>query len=334
MSLVIENIHKYFDGYPALEKINLAIEKKEFVCLLGPSGCGKTTLLRIIAGLLDCDSGKIMLDGKDLINVPARDRGFGIVFQAYSLFPHMTIDENIGYGLKIRNLPKEEIKPRVKELLDIVRLGEYSGRYPNQLSGGQQQRVAIARALAVNPSLLLLDEPLSALDATVRAELRNEIREVQQRLSIPTLMVTHDQEEALSMADKIVCMKSGRIMQVGSPQDLYLKPKNKFVADFMGHGNLIPQQVIKALFPELAESASPVNEDQELFIRPECIKLSKSENAEAKVQSIKFLGNIQRAEVKWRNHRFLTESHSNAQLLVGDLVNVSIDRKNCIWMDV
>jgi len=332
MSLIIKDIHKYFDGYAALEKINLTIENKEFVCLLGPSGCGKTTLLRIIAGLLDCDTGKILLDDKDLIDVPARDRGFGIVFQSYSLFPHMTIDENIGYGLKIRNVPKEEIEPRIKELLDIVRLSDYSGRYPNQLSGGQQQRVAIARALAVSPSLLLLDEPLSALDATVRAELRKEIRDVQQRLNIPTLMVTHDQEEALSMSDKIVCMSKGRIMQIGSPQELYLKPKNKFVADFMGHGNMLSNQLIKQSFPELAQLCSEETEAQELFVRPECVKLHKTEKPEAKVLSLQFLGNIQRAEVEWRNHLFLTESHSNEALAVGELVNVSIDPQHCNWM--
>ncbi|MBU0801563.1 MAG: ABC transporter ATP-binding protein, partial [Alphaproteobacteria bacterium] len=251
MSLIIENLHKSFGGYVALERINLAIEQGEFVCLLGPSGCGKTTLLRMIAGLLKSDAGKIKLGDKDLVNVPAKDRGFGIVFQSYSLFPHMTIEENIGYGLKIRRTPKNEIKKRVAELLDTVHLAEYSSRLPNQLSGGQQQRVAIARALAVNPSLLLLDEPLSALDARVRAELRRELREVQQHLCIPTLMVTHDQEEAMSMADKIVCMDKGRIMQIGSPKELYTKPTSRFVADFMGHSNLISRETAKLLFPEL-----------------------------------------------------------------------------------
>lgn len=334
MSLVIENLHKSFGGYVALERINLAIEQGEFVCLLGPSGCGKTTLLRMIAGLLQSDGGKIKLDGKDLVNVPAKERGFGIVFQSYSLFPHMTIAENIGYGLKIRRVAKDEIKQRVTELLETVHLAEFGSRYPNQLSGGQQQRVAIARALAVNPSLLLLDEPLSALDARVRAELRRELREVQQRLCIPTLMVTHDQEEAMSMADKIVCMDKGRIVQVGSPQELYTKPTSRFVADFMGHSNLIPGDMAKSCFPELLASHADHEHNKELLIRPEYIRLDKSEGTDAKVVDIQFLGSIQRAKVLWKKHAFVAEVHSNVRLAVGDDVCVSVNPQDCTWVDV
>src|SRR4051812_419072 len=239
MTLELDRLHKSFDDFVALDRISLTVEGSEFVCLLGPSGCGKTTLLRIIAGLLTHDSGRLLLDGKDLSAVPARERGFGIVFQSYSLFPNMTVAENIGYGLKIRRVARTRIASRVAELLNLIKLPEVADRYPWQLSGGQQQRVALARALAVDPSLILLDEPLSALDPRVRADLRAEIRDVQRRLGIPTIMVTHDQEEAMVLADKVVCMNHGLIEQVGTPQDLYLRPRSRFVADFMGSSNLL-----------------------------------------------------------------------------------------------
>ncbi|WP_165311245.1 ABC transporter ATP-binding protein [Vibrio ziniensis] len=333
MSLVIENLHKSFEGFVALERINLAIEQGEFVCLLGPSGCGKTTLLRMIAGLLPSDGGKIKLDGNDLINVPAKERGFGIVFQSYSLFPQMTIEENIGYGLKIRGVEKAQITQRVKGLLETVSLSEFGDRYPNQLSGGQQQRVAIARALAVEPSLLLLDEPLSALDAQVRAGLRQELREVQQSLCIPTLMVTHDQEEAMSMADKIVCMDRGRIVQIGSPKELYTRPANRFVAEFMGHSNLLLKDQVSECFPEILESADSNKDDQSLLIRPEYLKLKKDSSEDASVINIQFLGSIQRATISWKGQMLLAEMHSNVELSVGDKVLVSVDAKDCVWVN-
>lgn len=330
MALVIENLYKTFDGYVALDRINLSVDKAEFVCLLGPSGCGKTTLLRIIAGLLGADGGKISLDGRDLVNVPARDRGFGIVFQSYSLFPHMTIAQNIGYGLKIRNTPTAEIEARVSDLLETVKLAGFGHRYPAQLSGGQQQRVAIARALAVSPSLLLLDEPLSALDARVRAGLRQELREVQQHLGIPTLMVTHDQEEAMSMADKIVCMQGGRIMQEGSPRELYTTPHTRFVAEFMGHSNLLPQAVVQHWMPDLLVGGQP--EDAELFIRPERIGIRQAPDAEGMVVSTSFLGSIQRVQVLWRSQPLLVETSSAVGLAAGDRVTLSFDAQDCAWV--
>ncbi|MCW2486390.1 ABC transporter ATP-binding protein [Candidatus Symbiopectobacterium sp. NZEC127] len=330
MALVIQNLYKSFDGHVALDRINLSIENAEFVCLLGPSGCGKTTLLRIIAGLLSSDGGKITLDGRDLINVPARDRGFGIVFQSYSLFPHMTIAQNIGYGLKIRHTPEAEIRDRVNSLLETVRLGGFGDRYPNQLSGGQQQRVAIARALAVNPSLLLLDEPLSALDARVRAGLRQELREVQQRLGIPTLMVTHDQEEAMSMADKIVCMQGGLIVQEGTPRELYTAPRTRFVAEFMGHSNLLPKATVQQWMPELLQTSAP--ENAELFIRPERIAMAKAPDAEGQVVSTRFLGSIQRVEVLWKSHPLLVETSSALNWSAGDRVTLSIAAQDCAWV--
>src|SRR5690606_4657311 len=211
MALKISNVCKDFDSFVALKDINLTVGEHEFVCLLGPSGCGKTTLLRIIAGLLPLSSGNLSFAGKDLSHVPARERGFGIVFQSYSLFPNMTAAQNIGYGLRIRRESAARIETRTQELLNLIQLSHLAQRYPWQLSGGQQQRVALARALAVDPKLILLDEPLSALDARVRNEMRVEIREVQRRLKSPTIMVTHDQEEALMLADRIVCMNNGGI---------------------------------------------------------------------------------------------------------------------------
>ncbi|MBS4430422.1 ABC transporter ATP-binding protein [Pectobacterium punjabense] len=334
MALVIQNLHKSFDGYVALDRINLSIENAEFVCLLGPSGCGKTTLLRIIAGLLSCDGGKITLDDRDLVNVPARERGFGIVFQSYSLFPHMTIAQNIGYGLKIRQTPAEEIAARVSDLLDTVRLSGFGDRYPAQLSGGQQQRVAIARALAVNPSLLLLDEPLSALDARVRAGLRQELRDVQQRLGIPTLMVTHDQEEAMSMADKIICMHGGRIVQEGTPHELYTSPRTRFVAEFMGHSNFLSRDVVNTWMPELLPSAQEpaLPEGAELFIRPERIALHKAEGAEGRVINTSFLGSIQRIQVIWKSQPLLVETSSAVNWNPGDPIHLSIRAEDCAWV--
>lgn len=330
MALVIENLYKSFDGYMALDRINLSIGKAEFVCLLGPSGCGKTTLLRIIAGLMSSDGGKIALNDRNLMNIPARDRGFGIVFQSYSLFPHMTIAQNIGYGLKIRGTDTHEINDRVNHLLDTVHLAGFGERYPNQLSGGQQQRVAIARALAVNPSLLLLDEPLSALDARVRAGLRQELREVQQRLAIPTLMVTHDQEEAMSMADKIVCMQKGRIVQSGTPRELYTTPQTRFVAEFMGHSNLLSKNIVQEHFPEFTDPTQP--DDAVLFIRPENIHLQASHCGEGQIVGTQFLGNIQRITVLWKSQPLLVETHSTVRWSIGDGVTISFKNQDCAWV--
>ncbi|MFT4191156.1 MAG: ATP-binding cassette domain-containing protein [Comamonas sp.] len=337
MSLSIQNLNKSFNGQAALERINLSISSSEFICLLGPSGCGKTTLLRIIAGLLDADHGRILLDGRDLAALPARERGFGIVFQSYSLFPHMTIAQNIGYGLKIRKTPPAAIAQRVQELLEVVRLPGFADRYPGQLSGGQQQRVAIARALAVNPALLLLDEPLSALDARVRAGLRQELREVQQRLGIPTLMVTHDQEEAMSMADRIVCMNAGRIEQVGTPRELYLRPRTRFVADFMGHSNLLPAAVAAELLggrPEAGDDGAAPGE-MDLCLRPEHIALAARPGAEGRVTGVSFLGSIQRVQVEWKGLSLLAETRGGQLLQVGDAVGVVVaDRENWAWVPV
>lgn len=234
MYLEIDNLHKIFGDNIVLDRINLKIDSGDFVCLLGPSGCGKTTLLRIIAGLLPSDGGKLTLEGKNLITLPARERNFGIVFQSYSLFPHMTAKENVGYGLKLRGWSKKAIIQRADEMLELINLADMANRYPHQLSGGQQQRIALARALAIDPSIILLDEPLSALDAKVREKMRMEIKDVQQRLGIPILMVTHDQEEALALADKVVCMNNGMIEQIGRLMNSTYSPKHALLPTLSG----------------------------------------------------------------------------------------------------
>ena len=237
--LQIKSLWKAFGDFLALKDINLDIGKGEFICFLGPSGCGKTTLLRAVAGLDPQSRGEIYQGGKDISDLPTSKRDYGIVFQSYALFPNLTVARNIAFGLENTGRPKAEIKARVAELLALVGLPEQASKYPAQLSGGQQQRIALARAIAIKPGLLLLDEPLSALDAKVRIHLRHEIKELQRKLGVTTIMVTHDQEEALSMADRIVVMNHGTVEQVGTPTEIYRHPANLFVADFIGETNKV-----------------------------------------------------------------------------------------------
>ncbi len=241
--LRIVNVSKDFGDFTALNDVSIDIGEGEFVCFLGPSGCGKTTLLRAIAGLDIQTLGAIHQAGREISALPPAERDFGIVFQSYALFPNMTVVRNVAYGLENRRLPRAEIQTRVRDLLDLVGLVDQDDKYPAQLSGGQQQRVALARALATSPGLLLLDEPLSALDARVRVRLRHEIKQLQHRLGVTTIMVTHDQEEALTMADRIVVMNHGVIEQVGTPVEIYRHPATAFVADFIGQMNFLPGTV-------------------------------------------------------------------------------------------
>ncbi len=243
--LRIERLKKQFGSFFALKDISLEIFPGEFVCFLGPSGCGKTTLLRAIAGLDIQTSGRIFQADREISNLPASQRDFGIVFQSYALFPNLSVSANVGYGLVSRGMPRVEINTRVTDLLRLVGLPDAGPKYPAQLSGGMQQRVALARALALSPGLLLLDEPLSALDARVRAYLRTEIRRLHERLGVTTIMVTHDQEEALTMADRIVVMNQGVIEQVGTPLQVYRQPASAFVADFVGTTNFLPGVVVR-----------------------------------------------------------------------------------------
>ena len=241
--LQIIGVTKTFGQFPALQDISFEARRGELLCILGPSGCGKTTLLRVVAGLETQDSGRVFIEGRDVSTLPVSRRNVGIVFQSYALFPNLTAVQNIGYGLRNRCNGKSSIGRRVEELLQLVGLQGMGHRYPAQLSGGQQQRVALARAMALSPNLLLLDEPLSALDAQVRILLRSEVRQLQRRLGVTMLMVTHDQEEALTMADRIVVMVHGRIAQEGSPFEIYNKPATPFVAAFIGSMNFIQEAV-------------------------------------------------------------------------------------------
>jgi len=239
-AVALEGIAKKFGAFAALRGITLSVQPGEFVCFLGPSGCGKTTLLRIIAGLERQNAGVVRMAGRDVSGLPPKLRNYGIVFQSYALFPNLSVARNVAYGLETRRAARDEIDRRVDELLALIGLSGHKHKYPSQLSGGEQQRVALARALAPNPALLLLDEPLSALDARVRQSLRHEIRELQRRLGITTIMVTHDQEEALAMADRIVVMNHGVVEQVGAPVEVYTRPRSPFVARFVGQMNFFP----------------------------------------------------------------------------------------------
>jgi iron(III) transport system ATP-binding protein len=242
----LEHISKLFDKTRVLEDLSLTINRGEFFTLLGPSGCGKTTTLRIIAGFIYPDSGNVLLNGRDVSRLPPEKRGLGMVFQNYALFPHMTVAENITFGLKVRRFSREQIRERVEKYLQLVRLEGYHKRRIAQLSGGQQQRVAVARALAIEPEILLLDEPLSNLDAKLREEMRGEIRSIQRQLGIAMVYVTHDQAEALAMSDRIAVFQNGTCTQIGSPEEIYHRPVNPFIANFVGTANIIPCKILQA----------------------------------------------------------------------------------------
>lgn len=278
--LQVENVNKRFGDYLALRDIYLDVYPGEFVCLLGPSGCGKTTLLRIIAGLEQQTGGRVIQGGKDVSRLPPAKRDFGIVFQSYALFPNLTAAQNIGYGLQNTKRPQREIKARVEELLSVVGLEGMGQKYPAQMSGGQQQRVALARALAPSPGLLLLDEPLSALDAKVRIKLRTEIAQLQKRLGITTVMVTHDQAEALAMGDRVVVMDKGYIAQVGTPHAIYQQPHTTFVANFIGVMNFLQGAVNSSkqvscgnIILDVVQHLEPIDSQVTIAIRPEDIRL-------------------------------------------------------------
>jgi len=247
------DICKKFGKVTALDHIGLVVEDGEFLSILGPSGCGKTTALRVIAGLAKPDHGDVRIGGKIVTNVPPRFRKIGMVFQNYALFPHMSVFANLAFGLKVEKMDKHTIKAKIKEVLATVELSGFEDRYPNQLSGGQQQRVALARALVKNPEILLLDEPLSNLDAKLRQQMRTELKQIQKKLNITAIFVTHDQEEAISMSDRVVVMEKGRVVQVGTPVQIYERPCNSFVADFIGNTNIIRGEITSgdSSFPTL-----------------------------------------------------------------------------------
>ncbi len=280
-NLRLENLTKQFGTLTAVDHVNLEIEEGEFVCFLGPSGCGKTTILRMITGFETVTEGKLMFDGKVINNLIPQKREFGIVFQSYALFPNMTVEENIAFGLKVRKMPKKAIVERVDQMLHLIGLRDWRNLYPAQLSGGQQQRVALVRALAPNPQVLLLDEPLSALDAKIRVRLRAEVKRLQQELKKTMIYVTHDQEEALSIADRVVVMEVGQFRQVGKPIDIYKYPASSFVADFVGTSNFFKgyrtgdRVTIGKRDFKVAQSGSIPKEEVSLAIRPEKIEVFK-----------------------------------------------------------
>ncbi len=269
--LELRHVRKEFGNFTALHDINLGIRKGEFVCFLGPSGCGKTTLLRVVAGLEMQTSGQVIQAGRDISRLPPAGRDYGIVFQSYALFPNLSVSDNIAYGLVNRKTARAQVRQRVTELLKLVGLPGNEEKFPSQLSGGQQQRIALARALATSPGLLLLDEPLSALDALERVRLRQEIRDLQKSLGVTTIMVTHDQEEALSVADRIVVMNHGVIDQVGTPMDIYREPASPFVADFVGKVNVLPGRVRAGVLEVGAHKLPAQGTDREVrvYLRPE-----------------------------------------------------------------
>ena len=244
--LEIRDLHKRFEGADVLRGVSLTIETGEFVTLLGPSGCGKTTTLRIVAGLTAPDAGSVLLDGADITALPPEKRDVNTVFQSYALFPHMNVEKNIAYGLRLRGVKKDERARRVREMLHLVALEGFEGRMPSQLSGGQRQRIAIARALVLQPKLLLLDEPLGALDLKLRQQMQRELKDIQKRSGIAFLYVTHDQEEALNLSDRIAIMRDGLIEQVGAPEDIYERPQTRFAAEFIGQSNFLPCKVAEA----------------------------------------------------------------------------------------
>jgi putative spermidine/putrescine transport system ATP-binding protein len=315
-ALEFRGLHKRFGDVIALKNLDLSVRSGEFVAFLGPSGCGKTTALRIVAGFERPDAGRVIVGGKDITNTPANRRDMGMVFQAYSLFPNLTALDNVAFGLRVRRMPRQERSRRAASLLDLVGLASHANRYPHQLSGGQQQRVALARALAIEPRVLLLDEPLSALDAKVRVQLREEIRRLQTQLGITTLFVTHDQEEALSISDRVVVLSQGEIEQVGTPTEIYGSPRTPFVAQFVGTMNRVEGfarpdaglvEARETRLPAEAAREHRAGERVLLLLRPEAIAAESLEGSapldgslEGTVKAQIFLGSITRLYVDTR----------------------------------
>lgn len=304
--LDIVGLRKSFGAKPVLTDMTLSLSDGEFVSLLGPSGCGKTTTLNLVAGFFEPDSGSVMLDGRDITGTPTHQRGVSMVFQNYALFPHMTIAQNIGFALKMRGDARDAVAQRVEEMLSLVQLTGVGERYPRQLSGGQQQRIGLARALAMHPGLMVLDEPMSNLDAKLRRQMQLELREILQSVGTTTLYVTHDQEEALAMSDRVVVMHEGRIQQIGTPTEVYHAPANRFVAGFVGDSNFIDATVTAsgegkatvALSPDIAASVSDpqgllgVGQKITLLVRPEHIRIARpgSPGIPAKIATVAFGG--------------------------------------------
>jgi len=324
--LEIRNLHKIFGSAYVVQNFELAVDRGEFVSFLGPSGCGKTTTLRMVAGFETPSSGTIFINAQDVTTLPPNQRKVGMVFQSYALFPNMTVAENIGFGLKVAKRPASEIRQRTGEMLNLIKLPALGGRYPYQLSGGQQQRVALARALATKPQVLLLDEPLSALDAKIRVSLREEIRAVQRNLGITTIYVTHDQEEALSISDRIVVMNEGRIEQIGTPFEVYNFPLTRFVASFVGTLNILSGRVTDAERGRIAVDGQEIiasrgiigaqtGDIRSVALRPEAVSLDKLDGGRNRLQGtieeVSFLGSVVRIRVRLAQHAISLDTFNN-----------------------
>ena len=327
----LRDVTKLFGTVRAVDKLNLSIEKGECFSFLGPSGCGKTTMLRLIAGFIMPTSGRIEMDGVDIASVPPYKRRINTVFQKYALFPHLNVFDNIAFGLKIKKLDKRVIEEKVNAMLELVNLKGYGKRYVDQLSGGQQQRVAIARALVNEPQVLLLDEPLGALDLKLRKEMQVELKRMQQRLGITFIYVTHDQEEALTMSDTIVVLKDGVIQQIGTPADIYNEPKNPFVADFIGESNILPGIMLQDYRVQIRGMAYPCvdagfgkNVEVDVVVRPEDIDIVPPEQARLRgvVQSVVFMGVHYEVDVDCGGYEWIV--HTTDYVAVGDEVGLSL----------
>ncbi|MGL5757027.1 MAG: spermidine/putrescine ABC transporter ATP-binding protein [Paraclostridium sp.] len=319
----LKNLSKSYDDNQVLDNLSLDIKKNEFLTLLGPSGCGKTTTLKIIAGFEYADDGKVLFEENNITDIPPYERQINTVFQKYALFPHMNIYENIAFGLKIKKLPKDEIDKKVKEMLKLVALEGFEKRQVDSLSGGQQQRVAIARALVNEPKVLLLDEPLGALDLKLRKEMQMELKKIQKKLGITFIFVTHDQEEALTMSDKIIVMNKGKIQQMGTPQDIYNEPENSFVARFIGESNIFDGVMLEDYLVEFCgrifkcvDKDFDKNEDIEVVIRPEDIKMVEPDKGmlKGKVTSVLFKGVHYEIEVNENGRVWILHNTQSAQI--------------------
>jgi putative spermidine/putrescine transport system ATP-binding protein len=353
--LDLSDVRKNYGPNTVVHKFDLDVERGEFISFLGPSGCGKTTTLRMVAGFEVPSAGAIRIDGKDITRLRPNQRNVGMVFQSYALFPNMTVADNVAFGLKIAKKSPAEIASRVEEMLKIIKLPHLGGRYPYQLSGGQQQRVALARALAIKPQVLLLDEPLSALDAKIRVSLREEIRSLQRNLGITTIYVTHDQEEALSMSDRIVVMNEGRVEQIGAPFEIYNNPKTRFVASFVGTLNILKGKVVDPAAGKIAIDG------QELFaarsighlqagaacsaaLRPEAATLQEAANRESgprnrmvgTIEEVSFLGSVVRIRVRFQENTISLDTFNNPNATPparGSQVTVSFGREDLLVLE-
>lgn len=328
-TLELKGLRKTYDRVVALHEATLEVSDGEFLTLLGPSGCGKTTLLRMIAGITERDQGEVWLSGKRIDALPPEARNIGMVFQSYALFPHMTVFNNLAFGLRMRGVTKKDIKERVQNALHLVNLTDYAERFPRQLSGGQQQRVALARAVVIEPALLLLDEPLSNLDAKLRDQLRHDLRELQQTLGITSIYVTHDQSEALALSDRVAVMNEGRIVELGTPHQLYQEPHSRFTAEFLGSTNLLEVELLSGFIKLPWGDILPYEGNQRgrafMSVRPEELTIVEDARGQATVETVTFLGSFTHYQIRLGAHPLLVQSAGREKTLgAGSSVRVTV----------